>query len=132
MNKIKWKYAETICTYVHSYPLKYYRLKGANNGKTSVVTAVTPTWGANLCILWIFYLTLLTYFRFSCITIVNLNKKTHKWNMSMKKALSIFKTLLCRSIENQYQFRFFFSKSDKMTPVFDIHVPINKEKQWCS
>lgn len=23
----------------------------------------------------------------------------------------------------------FFSKSDRMTPVFDIHVPINKEKQ---
>lgn len=95
---------------MHSYPLKYYRLKGANNGKTSVVTAVTPTWGANLCILWIFYLTLLTYFRFSCITIVNFNKKTHKWNMSMKKALSIFNTLLYRSIENQYQFRFFFRK----------------------
>lgn len=24
---------------------------------------------------------------------------------------------------------FFFSKSDRMTQVFDIHVPINKEKQ---
>lgn len=48
MNKIKWKYAETIRT----YPLKHLKLKGAKNGKTSVVTSVTQTGGANLrCIL---------------------------------------------------------------------------------
>lgn len=52
MNKIKWKYAETIRTYMHSYPLKHLKLKGAKNGKTSVVTSVTQTGGANLrCIL---------------------------------------------------------------------------------
>lgn len=40
INKIKWKYVEIICIYVYLYFLKYYRLKGVNNGKILVVIVV--------------------------------------------------------------------------------------------
>lgn len=85
---------------MYLYFLKYYRLKGVNNGKILVVIVVMLIWGVNFCILWIFYLILLIYFWFSCIIIVNLNKKMYKWNMLMKKVLFIFDILLYWLIEN--------------------------------